>query len=273
MLYPQSNRYRLVTNLNGIWHFAAVEDSYCAAAALQGGGLTAVPASMNELVVEPSISNHVGLVVYEREFSVPQLPECEYRLRLGAVSHRSEVYLNGQRIGEGINGYDPVDLPLEGLLDTNRLTVVIDNRLTNETFPAGRLKDGKQIINHDFYNFTGIHRDVLVYTRPKCCIEDVVIQTVVDGNYHRVLAKVTTSCRELRLTVLDREGREVSSSKGEELWIEEPMLWSPAAPNLYTLVAWRRKQQTTPVWLPGESHGQRSLTSPSPQGYKELNTT
>ena len=236
MLYPQSNRYRLVTNLNGIWHFAAVEDSYCAAAALQGGGLTAVPASMNELVVEPSISNHVGLVVYEREFSVPQLPECEYRLRLGAVSHRSEVYLNGQRIGEGINGYDPVDLPLEGLLDTNRLTVVIDNRLTNETFPAGRLKDGKQIINHDFYNFTGIHRDVLVYTRPKCCIEDVVIQTVVDGNYHRVLAKVTTSCRELRLTVLDREGREVSSSKGEELWIEEPMLWSPAAPNLYTLV-------------------------------------
>ena len=52
MLYPQSNRYRWVTNLNGIWSFSAVNDSYCAATPLQGGGLTAVPASVNELVVE-----------------------------------------------------------------------------------------------------------------------------------------------------------------------------------------------------------------------------
>ena len=30
---------------------------------------------------------------------------------------------------------------------------------------------------------------------------------------------------------------------------------------------------TTPVFLPGESHGQRSLAGYSPQGHKELNTT
>ena len=38
-------------------------------------------------------------------------------------------------------------------------------------------------------------------------------------------------------------------------------------------IPWRRAWQHTPVFLPGESHGQRSLGGYSPQGQKELNTT
>ena len=38
-------------------------------------------------------------------------------------------------------------------------------------------------------------------------------------------------------------------------------------------IAWRRKWQPTPVFLPGESHGQRSLGGYSPQGCKESDTT
>ena len=36
---------------------------------------------------------------------------------------------------------------------------------------------------------------------------------------------------------------------------------------------WRRAQQPTTVFLPGESHGQRSLVGYSPQGHKESDTT
>ena len=36
---------------------------------------------------------------------------------------------------------------------------------------------------------------------------------------------------------------------------------------------WRRKWQPTPVLLPGESHGRRSLVGYSPQGHKESDTT
>ena len=36
---------------------------------------------------------------------------------------------------------------------------------------------------------------------------------------------------------------------------------------------WRRKWQPTPVFLPGESHGQRSLVGYSPRGCKESDTT
>ena len=38
-------------------------------------------------------------------------------------------------------------------------------------------------------------------------------------------------------------------------------------------IPWRRAWQPTPVFLPGESHGQRSLVDYSPWGCKESDTT
>ena len=38
-------------------------------------------------------------------------------------------------------------------------------------------------------------------------------------------------------------------------------------------ICWRRAWQPTPVFLPGESHGQRSLAGYSLWGHKELDTT
>ena len=38
-------------------------------------------------------------------------------------------------------------------------------------------------------------------------------------------------------------------------------------------IAWRRKRQSTPVFLPGEFHGQRRLACYSPWGRKESDTT
>ena len=38
-------------------------------------------------------------------------------------------------------------------------------------------------------------------------------------------------------------------------------------------ISWRRAWQPTPVFLPGESHGQRILADYSPWGGKESDTT
>ena len=38
-------------------------------------------------------------------------------------------------------------------------------------------------------------------------------------------------------------------------------------------IPWRKKWQPTPVFLPGEFHGQRSLVGYSPWGHKESDTT
>ena len=38
-------------------------------------------------------------------------------------------------------------------------------------------------------------------------------------------------------------------------------------------IPWRRKWKPTPVFLPGESHGQRGMVGYSPWGRKELDMT
>ena len=43
--------------------------------------------------------------------------------------------------------------------------------------------------------------------------------------------------------------------------------------SLFTFIHWRRKWQPTPVFLPGESQGQRSLVGCCLWGRTELDTT
>ena len=40
-----------------------------------------------------------------------------------------------------------------------------------------------------------------------------------------------------------------------------------------SVILWRRKWQLAPVFLPGESHGQRSLVGYRPWGHKESDRT
>ena len=62
-------------------------------------------------------------------------------------------------------------------------------------------------------------------------------------------------------------------------WMEEPGrlqsmgLLSQARLSDFTFMHWRRKWQPTPVFLPGESQGQRSLMGCGLWGRTELDTT
>ena len=47
----------------------------------------------------------------------------------------------------------------------------------------------------------------------------------------------------------------------------------PGFNSLVSKTPWRRAWQPTPVFLPGESHGQWSLVGYSPWGRKESGTT
>ena len=50
------------------------------------------------------------------------------------------------------------------------------------------------------------------------------------------------------------------------------MLSAPAYNPWVRKIPWRRKWHPTPVFLPGESYGQRSLAGYSPWGQKESET-
>ncbi len=233
MLYPQLNKYRDLYNLNGIWRFKTVEDDYLPENKAEGTMPMAVPASYNDIVVSKEIKDHVGKVLYETEFSLPVRENSRYHLRIGATSHKCEVYLNGKLVATGINGFLPIDAEIADIKENNRLSVVIDNRLTFQTLPVGKLVNGKQVINHDFYNFTGIHRDVIVYTTPEKYIKDIKINTVVGGDYSAV--SVETDAENATFTVCDKDGNKVVETKDSSLRIESPVLWDTENPYLYTL--------------------------------------
>ena len=57
------------------------------------------------------------------------------------------------------------------------------------------------------------------------------------------------------------DGKE--SATMQEIWVRP----------LVGKIPWRREWQSSPVFLPGESHGQRSLVGYSPGGRKESDTT
>lgn len=236
MLYPKSNKYRDIYNLNGIWKFKTVAEDYLPTVKAEGASCMAVPASYNDIVTDRATKEHVGKVLYETVFSIPVRENMLYRLRIGATSHQCDVYLNGKHIGRGINGFFPIDLPLDNLQEENRLSVVIDNRLTFQTLPPGKVEKGRQTYNHDFYNFTGIHRDVLVYSLPQKHIRDIRIKTVVGGDYSAVSVEVDTDCKQIACKIKDAENNVVATGTAGLLKVEYPHTWSTETPYLYTLV-------------------------------------
>ena len=52
-----------------------------------------------------------------------------------------------------------------------------------------------------------------------------------------------------------------------------PAMWETRVQSLGQKISWRRKWQPTPVFVPGKSHGQRSLAGYSSWDCKELDTT
>ena len=60
------------------------------------------------------------------------------------------------------------------------------------------------------------------------------------------------------LVIVNSAAVNVAGDAGSIPWVEIP---------------WRRNWQPTPVFLPGKSHGQRSLAGYSLWGHKELDTT
>ena len=51
------------------------------------------------------------------------------------------------------------------------------------------------------------------------------------------------------------------------------MLGDPGLIPWSEKIPWRRERLPSPVFLPGEFHGQRSLACYSPRGHRESNTT
>jgi beta-glucuronidase len=246
MLRPMTNPFRTAISLNGIWNFAVVGDDYVPELPLKNPRKVAVPASYNDLFTDSAIRDHVGVVCYERLFSVPKtLEKREIRLRIGAAGNRAIIYLDGMLQNAHLGGFLPIDLLIPSLFAVKeevRLSILIDNRLDMESLPIGEvvLEQGKPVqkSNHDFFNYAGIHRDVVLYSRPSISVQDVTIKTKGHGKTAKVFYEVETRSSSVSVKVLNPAGETVAEGHGAsgELVIPNPLLWDIGQGNLYTLV-------------------------------------
>ncbi len=122
-------------------------------------------------------------------------------------------------------------------------SIACSAELTNETVPPGKVSTNdrgvkQQKIWHDFFNFSGIHRSVWLYSTPQKAIEDVTVVTELEGSAgivkYTIEAKAQT---EVAVRLVDENGKVVGkadSLKGD-IRVENAKLWQVRNAYLYSL--------------------------------------
>jgi beta-glucuronidase len=240
MLRPRPTATREQVNLDGLWRFSLDYSG----GPLDGTLEAAVPASYNDLFTDPAIRDHVGWVWYQRTVRVPRGWAGErIFVRVDAATHRGRVFVDDTAVAEHAGGYTPFEADVTGLVRPGqefRLTIGVNNELTEVTIPPGSItvgRDGRprQSYQHDFYNYAGLHRSVWLHSVPDVHITDVTVVTALDGT---VSYEVSTSAdAEVSVRVLDATGAQVAVGENGVAKIDDPTWWRPGAGYLYTLVA------------------------------------
>lgn len=117
------------------------------------GGLEApVPASYNDLFVDATIRDHVGWVRYQRTARVPRGWAGEQILiRVEAATHAGVVYVDDVRVAHHVGGYTPFDADATDVVTAGgefRLTIGVNNVLTNTTIPRGASRCAPTVRGH-----------------------------------------------------------------------------------------------------------------------------
>ncbi len=263
MLYPILNHARTAISLDGVWRFRALKQlEVTEQDTLRWNGAydtMAVPGSYNDQKEGEALRDHYGLVLYQRDVSVPKsLSDERVVLRFGSVTHHAAVYWNGKLIVSHKGGFLPfeVEIDTSDLEKTNVLTVSVDNRIDLSTLPVGSENPGgifgsvlpdipgvhrkkQNYPNFDFFNYAGIARPVLLYSTPKDYIRDIRLRYIVEGGSADVVYEVETSEESLacRVELVDEEGNSIAEASGRRGTLNVPhvRLWQPLDAYLYTL--------------------------------------
>lgn len=267
MLYPVENKVREVKNLSGIWNFKMDYDNVGIQEEWQKVALTdtipmAVPSSYNDLFTEEREKEHVGYVWYEKSFIIPNSWNGQrIVLRFGSATHHATVWVDGTEVVKHKGGFLPFEADITEMierssLEEHRVTVALSNILDWTCIPCGEIihKEGPgypegfhyQETYFDFYNYSGLHRPVKLYTTPKKYIEDIVIKTEIKEQKATVKALITSTDEIRVVKVVDEAGNIVSEKavekclNDENKWYVEteivnPHLWNPGAAYLYQL--------------------------------------
>lgn len=254
MLKPQITPTRELVSLDGLWNFALgsgdlVKDQPWSAR-LTGGIEVPVPASYNDIFVDQDIRNHVGWVYYQTYPRIPRGWKGErVFIRVDAATHAGRVYVNETLVAQHVGGYTPFEADITHLVSAGksfRLTIMVNNELTNETIPPGSIEvlangKRKQTYYHDFYNYAGLARSVWLYCVPRQHVQDISVMTDVKDGSGIISYDVETAepvpDGQVHVSVIDENGVIAAETRGHhnQLTIDSVKLWQPGAAYLYQL--------------------------------------
>jgi beta-glucuronidase len=257
LLKPQANETRELVNLDGLYRFKvdtgrSGHSEEWFRAPLETGLEIGVPGSYNDVFPDKAIRNHVGYVWYQREVRVPRGWAGErIHLRLDSATHEGMVWVDDVLVAQHVGGYVPFSADITDHVTAGqafRLTVAVNNELTQATIPPGKItvgEDGrrKQTYFHDFYNYAGLHRSLWLYSTPTVTVEDITVVTGFEGHTgnvdYRVAVRGGTGTETVTVTLKDAAGAEVARGDGTDgtLAIDDVVLWQPGAGYLYSLTA------------------------------------
>lgn len=253
MLRPQDNARRDIRTLDGIWDFALDKDATGRADGWQHGLPTsrrmAVPGSWNDIFTTQADRDFFGDVWYQRRVKVPNGWTEQVILYFESVTHTATVFVDDVQVAQHQGGYLPFEIDITHQVAPGSwftLTVIANNELTFETIPPGTIVQTsagpRMKYWHDFFNYSGIHRHVWLYTRPAIHVDDITVVTdISDGlgvvEYSVPIEGGEPGQAQVRATLLDEDGQACGTAEGESGHIEvaEPRLWGVRDPYLYTL--------------------------------------
>jgi beta-glucuronidase len=195
MLKPQSSETRELVNLDGLYAFKVDFNRAGHSEEWFKGPLDTklemgVPASYNDVFPDKAIRDHVGSVWYQREVRVPRgWAGDRIQLRLDSATHEGMVWVDDVLVAQHTGGYMPFTADITDHVTpgkTFRLTISVNNELTQATIPPGSItvtEDGRrqQAYLHDFYNYAGLHRSLWLFSTPQVAVDDITVVTGFDG--------------------------------------------------------------------------------------------
>jgi beta-glucuronidase len=190
MLRPQDTSTRERKNLDGLWAFKIDSESdgrenRWYAAPLTEAGDMAVPASFNDLLADASVRDFVGDIWYQRTVRVPRGWDGQrVVLHFESATHRATVWVNDHEVLSHEGGYTPFEADITEFATPGaevRVTVVVNNTLSFQSIPPGVVEQTpsgpRQRYWHDFFNYAGLHRSVLLGAPPQARVEGVTVTT------------------------------------------------------------------------------------------------
>ena len=182
----------------------------------------------------PTEENPVGN--YVKYFTVPDfMKNGPVYISFQGVESGFALWLNGQYVGYSEDSFTPSEFDLTPFIREG------ENKLAVQVF---KWTAGSWCEDQDFFRFSGIFREVYLYTVPETHIRDIRIQTLLDDEYKDatlVLDMEVSGEGLAQLTLSDDETdvlNKMALKAGQnhmEIHVREPKLWSAEHPYLFDL--------------------------------------